>query len=108
MSWKGSTVLPPDSRAVLRELLRPPVGTRLGQAVGTTFTVDLVSALVVPVSFAARDLGDQPDPIGVMEAVRACVDRVDVFYQAGHALVPQQSSDLMAFLEPMLHAVRAP
>lgn len=101
-------MLPPDSRAVLRELLRPPAGTRLKQAVGTTFTVDLVSALVVPVSFAARDLGEQPDPIGVMEAVRACVDRVDVFYQAGHALVPQQASDLMAFLEPMLHAVRAP
>jgi len=101
-------VLPPDTRAVLRELLRPPVGSSLEQAVGTTFTVDLASALVIPLSFAARDLGDQPDPIGVMEAIRACADRVDVFYQAGYAGVPAQSSDLMAFLEPMLHPVKAP
>jgi hypothetical protein len=101
-------VLPPDSRAILRELLRPPVGCSLDQAIGTTFTVDLTSALVIPLSFAARDLGDRPDPIGVMEAIRACADRVDVFYQAGYAGVPAQSSDLMAFLEPMLHPVKAP
>ena len=100
-------MLPPDSRAVLRDLLKPPVGSRLAQAVGSTFTVDLAAALAVPLSFAARDLGETPDPIGVMEAVRSSADRIDVFYQAGQAAVPQQASDVLAFLEPVLHPVKA-
>lgn len=107
-SAKGSAVLPPDSRAILRDLLKPPVGSQLRQAVGTTFTVDLSAALSVPLSFAARDLGDTPDPIGVMEAVRSSAERVDIFYQAGQAAVPAQASDILAFLEPVLHPVKAP
>jgi len=101
-------VLPPDSRAILRDLLKPPIGSRLVQAVGTTFTVDLAAALAVPLSFAARDLGETPDAIGVMEAVRSSGDRIDIFYQAGQAAVPQQASDVLAFLEPVLHPVKAP
>lgn len=101
-------MLPPDSRAILRDLLKPPIGSELVYAVGTSFTVDLASALAVPLSFAARDLGETPDPIGVMEAVRSSADRIDVFYQAGQAAVPQQASDILAFLEPVLHPVKAP
>lgn len=104
----GCRVLPPDSRAILSDLLRPPLGAELVQAVGTTFTVDLPTALAVPLSFASRDLGSVPDPIGVMEAVRSTADRIDVFYQAGQAAVPPQASDVLAFLEPVLHPVSAP
>src|SRR3954466_8109261 len=108
MSRMDCRVLPPDARAILSDLLRPPVGAELVQAVGTTFTVDLVTALAVPLSFASRDLGSIPDPIGVMEAVRSTADRIDVFYQAGQAAVPPQASDVLAFLEPVLHPVTAP
>ncbi len=101
-------MLAPDNRAILRDLLKPPPGSALAQAVGTTFTVDLASALAVPLSLASRDLGSSPDPVGVMEAVRSTSDRIDVFYQAGHAAVPPQASDILAFLEPVLHPVRAP
>jgi len=101
-------VLPPDARAILRDLLKPPGGLTLAHAVGTTFTVDLAAALAVPLSFAARDLGTTPDPVGVMEAVRSCSSRIDVFYQAGQAVVPSQASDVLAFLEPVLHPVTAP
>lgn len=101
-------MLPPDTRAILRDLLKPPVGSQLRQAVGTTFTVDLSAALSVPLSFAAQDLGDTPDPIGVMEAVRSSAERIDIFYQAGQAAVPGQASDVLAFLEPVLHPVKAP
>lgn len=101
-------MLPPDARAILRDLLKPPAGHSLAHAVGTTFTVDLAAALAVPLSFAARDLGATPDPVGVMEAVRSCSDRIDVFYQAGQAAVPPQASDVLAFLEPVLHPVTAP
>lgn len=101
-------MLAPDSRAILQDLLKPPPGSVLAHGVGTTFTVDLASALGVPLSFASRDLGSSPDAIGLMEAVRSTSDRVDVFYQAGHAAVPAHASDILAFLEPVLHPVRAP
>jgi hypothetical protein len=101
-------MLAPDARAVLLDQLRPPPGSRLDYAVATTFTLDLAAALVPPLAFAAFELGGSPDPIAVMEAVRSCTDRVDIFCQAGQIKVPRQASDLMAFLEPMVHSVRRP
>lgn len=74
----------------------------------TTFTLDLTAALVPPLAFATLELNNTPDPIAVMEAVRACTERVDLFCQAGQITVPAQASDLMAFLEPMVHEVRRP
>src|SRR6266511_2099160 len=99
-------MLAPDGRAILLDALRPPPGYGLGRAVATTFTLDLTAALVVPLAFATSQLGDSRDPIAVMEAVRSCAERVDVFCQAGNIVVPRQASDLVAFVEPMVHQVR--
>jgi len=101
-------MLAPDARAVLLDQLRPPIGYRLDAAVATTFTLDLAAALVPPLAFAAIELRGTPDPVTALEAVRSCADRVDVFCQAGQIAVPAQASDLMAFLEPMVHEVRRP
>ncbi|QGG94360.1 phospholipase D family protein [Actinomarinicola tropica] len=101
-------MLPPDRREVLLDMLRPPVGYRLDAAVGTTFTLSLDAALVVPLAFASFRLSGTSDPIAVMEAVRSAADRVDVFCQAGQVTVPMQASGLFAFLEPMVHEVRRP
>lgn len=101
-------MLEPDSRVVLLDQLRPPVGYRLEAAVATTFTLHLPTALVAPLAFASHELRTRPDPIAALEAVRSCADRVDIFCQAGQIAVPAQASDLMAFLEPMVHPVRRP
>jgi hypothetical protein len=101
-------MLPPDARAVLSDALRPPSGTVLDRAVALTFTLDLESALVVPLAFAAHATRDSTEPLAVMEAVRGCADLVDVFCQAGQIAVPSRGSDLLAFLEPMVHPVRMP
>ena len=98
----------PDSRVVLTDQLRPPAGYRLEAAVATTFTLHLATALVAPLAFASYDMRTRDDPIAALEAVRACADRMDIFCQAGQIAVPAQASDLMAFLEPMLHPVRRP
>ncbi|MFM8857787.1 MAG: phospholipase D family protein [Actinomycetota bacterium] len=98
----------PDERAVLREALRPEVGETLVHAVGTTFSVDLSAVLAVPLAFAAHGLTEASDPIAVLEALRAAADRVDVFCQCGNIRAPRTPNDLAAFLEPMLHEVRAP
>lgn len=101
-------MLAPDSRVVLLDQLRPPVGYTLDAAVTTTFTLDLSAALIPPLAFAAYGMSSTPDPVAALEAVRSCADRMDVFAQAGELIVPTQPSDLMAFLEPMIHEVHVP
>lgn len=101
-------MLAPDARAVLLDQLRPPAGFTLDAAVATTFTLDLTAALVPPLAFASFELRGTPDPVAALEAVRSCADRVDLFCQAGQISVPSQASDLVAFLEPMVHEVRRP
>lgn len=98
----------PDSRAVPLDQLRPLPGYRLEAAVATSFTLSLQTALVPPLAFAAFTVRDTADPVAVLEAVRSCTDRVDIFCQAGQIAVPRAHSDLMAFLEPMVHPVQAP
>lgn len=102
--WR-ETMLEPDSRAALTEQLRPPSGYELVHAVGTTFTLDLTSALAIPLSFAGHQVRESDDPIAILDAVRRAADRVDIFAQAGQIAVPRAASDLVAFLEPMVHPV---
>jgi hypothetical protein len=99
------TLLEPQTRATLTEQLAPPSGFELSRAVGTTFTLDLATALGVPLSFASRHVSSGDDTIGVLDAVRRVADRIDVFAQAGEISMGNPS-DLVAFLEPMIHPVQ--
>lgn len=101
------TMLEPQTRATLTEQLAPPSGFELSYAVGTTFTLDLVTALSVPLSFASRHVSSADDKLGVLDAVRRSADRIDIFPQAGE-IAMGNASDLVAFLEPMIHPVKAP
>lgn len=100
-------MLDPANRQVLTQQLRPPVGFRLSHAVGTTFTLDITSALSVPLSFVAGSGEDFTNPVAVLSALRKVSDRVDIFCQAGHIKAPADASDLLALLEPMVHQVSA-
>jgi hypothetical protein len=101
-------MLPPDGRAVLVELLRPPPGMQLVRGIATTFSLDLVSALTAPLSFAGQLLGSGTDPLAVMQAITMASGRLDIFCQAGQLTVPGRYSDLLASLEKMVHPVRSP
>ena len=101
-------MLAPDGRAVLVELLRPPPGAELVRGIATTFTLDLTSALTAPLSFASHRLGSGKDPEAIMQAITMASDHLDIFCQAGQLNVPRSPSDLMAFLEKMVHPVRSP
>lgn len=101
-------MLDPGAREALTEQLRPPAGYRLSHAVGTTFTLDMLSALSVPLSFV-KGTGDDPsNAVAVLNAVRKVSDRVDVFCQAGLIRAPRQANDLLAVLEPIVHQVLPP
>jgi hypothetical protein len=101
-------VLPPDGRAVLVELLRPPPGSELVRGIATTFTLDLTSALTAPLAFASHRLGSGKDPEAIMQAIAMASEHLDIFCQAGQLNVPGSPSDLTAFLEKMVHPVRSP
>lgn len=98
-------MLEPQTRATLTDQLAPPSGFELSRAVGTTFTLDLATALSVPLSFASRHVSTSDDTIGVLDAVRRVADRIDIFAQAGEMSMGSPS-DLVAFLEPMIHPVQ--
>ncbi|MBB1032616.1 hypothetical protein G6027_17405 [Dietzia sp. SLG310A2-38A2] len=100
-------MLEPQSRMALTEQLAPPPGFELLHAVGTTFTLELETALGIPLSFASRRISADDGELGIFEAVRRATDRVDIFAQAG-ALTEGTRSKLLAFLEPMIHPVTVP
>jgi hypothetical protein len=107
-------MLRPDERQHLLELLRPPAGCKLDFAVGTTFSLDLISALMLPLSFAFFDW-EHPDgelvgdPLALLEALRRYGDRFTVFCQAGQIRLPQKKYDpLVTFLEPCIYDVESP
>ena len=101
-------MLAPDNRTLLLDVLRPPAGQTLDRAIGTTFTLDLSTALIVPLAFAGFQLDEQPDPIEVMESLRRMSGRIDVFCQAGVIGAARWPSDLLALLEGVVHEVRRP
>ncbi|HEY1613202.1 MAG TPA: phospholipase D family protein [Rhizomicrobium sp.] len=104
-------MLRPDERQHLLELLRPPVGCTLDVAVGTTFSLDLISALMLPLSFAFFDWeqadGELVDnPLALLEALRRYGDRFTVFCQSGQIRLPPKYPPLVAFLEPCIYDVQ--
>lgn len=107
-------MLRPDERQHLLELLRPPADCKLDVAIGTTFSLDLISALMLPLSFAFFDW-EQPDgelvgdPLALLEALRRYGDRFTVFCQSGQIRLPQKKYDpLVTFLEPCIYDVECP
>ena len=99
-------MLTPDNRATFLEQLRPGVGRRLDHLVGTTFAVDLESALLPPLAFA--EYGASRDPLAMLAAVHSSIANIDLFHQCGQVRVPSTPSALMEFLAPSLHAIHPP
>ena len=101
-------MLAPDNRRLLLDALRPPPDHTLDRAIATTFTLDLATALTVPLAFAGFQYDEHPDPIEVMEALRGMSERLDIFCQAGAINAGRWPSDLLALLENVIHEVRRP
>lgn len=108
----ASPVLRPRHRGLLFEALRPPAGYQLEQAVGTTFTLDLLALLVPPVAFAGFDkegIDGTPlaNPVTILEAVRRNAPLITVFCQAGEIGVPAFRPEF-AFLEQAVVPAKPP
>jgi hypothetical protein len=105
-------MLEPQSRRHLLESLRPPSGYSLDCAIGTTFSLDLLTLLTAPLAFTLFDWEDeqgQPphDPLPLLEAVRRYASRISIFCQAGQIVVPKGNQPLLSYLENSVFQVTA-
>jgi hypothetical protein len=106
-------MLEPLNRRHLLESLRPPAGYDLDQAIGTTFSLDLMTLLTVPLAFALCDIEDDDgkplqDPLALLEAIRRYSDRTHIFCQAGGICLPRGNKLFLSHLESVVHEVTAP
>ena len=106
-------MLEPLDRRHLLDALRPPDGYDVDLALGTTYSLDLLTLLTVPLAFAMFDWEDDEgritaDPIALLEAASRYADRIHIFCQAGHIQLPKQHSPLLYRLENIVHPVNSP
>src|ERR1044072_614620 len=106
-------MLEPHQRQHLLQALRPPEGYELSFAIGTTYSLDLMALLCVPLAFAQFDWEDDAgkpaaDPLALLEALRRYSDRLHVFCQAGCMSVPSKGQLLFGYLENSIFQAQAP
>lgn len=106
-------MLEPLDRRHLFDALRPPVGYDVDVAIGTTFSLDLMALLAVPLAFALFDWEDDSgkvtaDPLALLEAARRYARKTHIFCQSGQIHLPRQRSPLFYELERVVKEVRAP
>ena len=94
----------PGQRRLFHDVLRPPEGYRFDCAVGTTFTLDLLALLSVPLAFTFRDPEDgegqlASDALALLESARRHASRTVVFCHGGQTSVPRPGQPALAFLE---------
>lgn len=106
-------MLDPETRHLLLDALRPPLGYELDRAVGTTYSLDLTALLLAPLAFAFFDWevaeGDaDPNPLALLESVRTYSDKLTIFCQAGQIAWPPEYRHLLTYLEGSVCEVVAP
>lgn len=105
-------MLDPNHRSVLTSILTPPAGMVFDRGIATTFTLDPLTLLSVPLHLAwlaSRDDREVlADPIRLLEALRRVTQRLTVFADRGRMHVPDRGNALFALLEDTIVEVRAP
>ncbi len=105
-------MLSPSDRTLLLECLRPPEGYQLDQAIGTTYSLDLLALLTAPLAFTFFDWENEDgeitaDPLALLEAVRRHAARMTLFCQSGEIKLPPAGQRLNAYLEDSVVEVTA-
>jgi hypothetical protein len=105
-------MLAPDDRHLFLQALRPPDGYKFDRGIGTTFSLDLYSLLVTPLSLAFLDF-ESPEqalqnPLWLLDSLRRYSNRLTIFCQAGQIQVPARHNLLLSHLEGMVLQAQAP
>ena len=94
----------PGHRRLFLDALRPPEGYSFDLAVGTTYTLDLMALLSVPLAFTFADAHDRDgqlagDPLALLESARRHAGRIVLFCHGGQTSVLRSRQPAVAFLE---------
>jgi len=104
-------MLAPDQRELFLDALRPPEGYQFDRGVGTTFTLDLLTLLLTPLSLALLEVSDPEsalnDPVLLLEGVRNYADRLAIFCQPGRIAIPPPDNYLYSLFEKSVVEVQA-
>lgn len=106
-------VLEPQERRLLLGSLRPPKGYTLDCAIGTTFSLDLLALLFVPLAFTMFDWESEDgyptsESLALLEALRRHAGRISIFCQAGQISIPKRHHTLFGYLEDSVFEVTPP
>lgn len=99
-------MLEPNTRHLYLDALRPPEGYQLDRAVATTFSLDLLTLLMAPLSFAMFECESKDEalqnPYALLQALKRATERVSVFCHKGRIAIPSADQLLYGYLEPMV------
>jgi len=104
-----SIILNPDNRHLYLEALRPPVDYEFDFVIGTTYSLDLTTLMMVPLAAADFTSGEDQkilkDRIAILESLQKSADRLSVFCQQGQISIPDNVNSLYSFLEETIFEV---
>lgn len=105
-------MISPNDRSVLSDALTPPAGFEFDSGFISTYSLDLVTLLGLPVYLAwmasATDTEGPPEALAVIESMRRVAGRLTVFCQRARIHAPRVASPLLGLLEPMVREVTPP
>ena len=103
----------PGRRRLFLNALRPPEGYSFDVGVGTTYTLDLMALLAVPLAFTFRDAHDgdgqlASDPLAILESSRRHASNLVLFCHGGQTAVPRSRQPVLTFLEQSVVTAHPP
>jgi hypothetical protein len=100
-----------ENRVLFSEALRPPPGYTLDYAIGTTYSLDLIAMLRVPLSFVGFEeieKNNERDSLELLNALRRYANCTTVFCQASAISVPPHDRRLYSYIEQSVVEVIVP
>jgi len=99
-------VLDPYDRLQIATELRPPEGFTFAGGIGTTFSLDLESLLIVPMSLVLCEFDSREhameNPEALLEGVRRIAGNLQILCHRGRINPPSKDNPLFSFLEDMV------
>lgn len=101
-----------NERSILTDALTPPAGYEFDTGIITTYSLDLVTLLGLPLHLAwmaaSKDENSQLEPIAIIESMRRVAQRLTVFCQRAQINHPRTPGPLLGLLEPVVREVKTP
>lgn len=101
----------PEQRTLLTDALTPPPECTFDCGIATTYSLDLVTLLTLPLHLAWMGAADghkvELDPLPILEALRRTADRLTVLCERGRLQIPRSASPLLGLLEGVVHEASA-